>query len=778
MVIGFFPISSGPLSEILDAQVTQTSTTTVRFASRTITTRATDSPANTSIDGKITRGLSVGRRLEIVEDGQFGAIAETAYGEVVLNNADGALDDLASRFAADGRQVRLRIGATEVLSVPARLTMWSAKHEGGTLDEWGIGTGASGGGFFNSGNAAVEVSTERAHSGTHSMKMAIDTTAAVDTAVRAFRWAESFTGRDLYYEAWYYFPAHHVPTLFWNIMQFKSEVYDSGGVLLNNEPIFTIGLDNDGAGGALRVHVFYFGSAFGGFDTQFNQTLADVTIGQWVKLTTFLHQAEDATGIFRLWQDNVLIIEETGLQTKYVNGFNSWSINSYSNGLTPPVASIFVDDAAITYDAIRDVERVQPYAQFATVYISTAGGWNTDHDVLRLRIEGLNNRLQDKLQNATYAGIGGIEGTAEIAGRTKPVLFGRCSGGNSNVSPQLLDPAILTYQVHDGNIESIDAVYDGGAGGAYDPGTDFTFAGDYPNYAALVAATVPAGAYATSLAVGCLRLGIAPQRGVTVDARGHRDNITGNYIETTADIIRTTLRDYAGISTNLIDHTAFNSFNGLQPGDVGIFLPAGDQSTVTDFIRRLAFGAGAIFGERSGIFTIQRLDPPSSSVVHWAFSDRDILDNRFRRLDLPYSIPWKAWGVGYGVNWTEQHAGDLAGGVTQTRRTYSQSERRFAYVQSSSIAEFHATSHGAPLRNSFFSSAAVAAAEAQRLLGLYAYGRALYEIVVKNALFSVHIGQVVRITYRRWEMDGGKNYVVVGIDDDADSVETTLLVFG
>ena len=777
-MLGFFPISSGPLSEILDAQVTQTTTTTVRFASRTITTRATDSPANTSILGKITRGLRVERQLEIVEDGQFGAIAETTYGEVVLNNADGELDALASRFAADGRQVRLRIGATEMLSVPARLGLWSAKHEGGTFDEWGTGTGASGGGFFNSGNADVEVSTEQAYSGVFSMKMTIDTTAAVDTAVRAFRWQEAFTGRDLYYSGRYYLPVHHVPATFWNIMQFKSEVYDSNGVLIANNPIFTVGLDNDGAGGALRVHAFYFGTVFGGSDVQFNQALADIPIGAWVKLEAFLHQAENATGIFRLWQDDVLIIEATGLQTKYVNGFNSWSINSYSNGLTPPVAIVFVDDAAITYDTMVDVEREQPYAQFATVYISTSGGWNTDHDVLRLRVEGLNNRLQDKLQNATYAGLGGIEGSAEIAGHTKPLLFGRCSGGNSNVTPQLLDPAILTYQVHNGNIESIDAVYDGGAGGAHDSGTDFVFAGDYPSYAALVAATVPAGSYATSLAVGCLRLGIAPQFGVTVDARGHKDNITGNYIETTADIIRTTLRDYAGISTDLIDHTAFNSFNGLQPGDVGIFLPAGDQSTVTDFIRRLAFGAGAIFGERAGIFTIQRLDPPSPTIVHWAFSDRDILDNRIRRLDLPYRIPWKAWGVGYGVNWTIQTAADLAGAVTQTRRTYLQSERRFSYVQSPSIAEFHATSHGAPLRDSFFASAAVAAAEAQRLLGLYSYGRALYEIVVKTALFSVHIGQVVRITYHRWDMDGGKNYVVVGVSDDADSVETTLLVFG
>jgi hypothetical protein len=54
----------------------------------------------------------------------------------------------------------------------------------------------------------------------------------------------------------------------------------------------------------------------------------------------------------------------------------------------------------------------------------------------------------------------------------------------------------------------------------------------------------------------------------------------------------------------------------------------------------------------------------------------------------------------------------------------------------------------------------------------------MYEVVVKTALFSVRIGQTVRLTYHRWDLDGGKNFVVVGVTDDAIRVETTLVVFG
>jgi hypothetical protein len=141
-------------------------------------------------------------------------------------------------------------------------------------------------------------------------------------------------------------------------------------------------------------------------------------------------------------------------------------------------------------------------------------------------------------------------------------------------------------------------------------------------------------------------------------------------------------------------------------------------------------------------------------------------------------IPWKSWGVGYDVNWTKQEGADLAAGVDQARRTYLQSARRYVFQTSADIAQFHATSKGAPLREALFRDNSAAEAEATRLFSLYSYGRAMYEVVVKTALFSVRIGQTVRLTYHRWDLDGGKNFVVVGVTDDAIRVETTLVVFG
>lgn len=145
---------------------------------------------------------------------------------------------------------------------------------------------------------------------------------------------------------------------------------------------------------------------------------------------------------------------------------------------------------------------------------------------------------------------------------------------------------------------------------------------------------------------------------------------------------------------------------------------------------------------------------------------------------MPYGIPWFVWGVRYAVNWTQQDAGDLATGVSQERRLFLQEQGRYAYTQSSDIAQFHRSSGGAPLRQSLFLSQENAQAEADRLLAFYSYGRALYRVRVKTALFSMEIGQTVRIMYRRWDLQGGKNFVVLAIADDADKKTTSFLAFG
>lgn len=540
-MLGHRSIGEGALSALLAGQVTVTQTLTVRFASMSFVTRATDAPAHEFIDGRIGSGLRLGRGIKSGEAGQFGSLLETTFGEIALLNNDGALDSLVNSYYADGLPLRLKIGATEVTSL----------------------------------------------------------------------------GR----------------------------------------------------------------------------------------------------------------------------------------------------------------ERVQPFADFALVYSSIAGEWSFEHDLVRLRIAGSHSapsrfadrhnvgRLQDRLQQQTYSGAGGQQGTADMAGRTVPTAFGTCL----NASAQLVDPAILSYQLHGGTMDSIIAVYDAGIALAFDA--------DYASYAALEAATVPAGSYASSLATGFIRLGTTPIGAVTADIRGDNQTFDARgYVADHGGLIKKVLLNYSNLVTADLDEDSFDDLDTAQPASMGLFLPAGDQSTVEEVIARVALSCGAFAGQdRSGLYRVQRLEAPATS-QHWTFTDRDIIS--IERERLPYGVPWKSWGVGYQINWTVQHSSDLAAGVTQARRTFLEAEYRYAYAQDPAIALAHATSSGAPLRSSLFLDVADAEDEAERLIAFYALGRAMYRIVVKTALFSVEIGQTVRVLYDRWDLGGGKNFVVIEADDDADAVTTELLVFG
>lgn len=412
-------------------------------------------------------------------------------------------------------------------------------------------------------------------------------------------------------------------------------------------------------------------------------------------------------------------------------------------------------------------EIAQPYASFATVYTAIAGPWSTDRpQSLQLRIQTLASRLQDRLQALTYAGSGGENGTEDLAGRTRPLCFGHVM----NVTAQLVDPAELIYQVHSGSIEAIDAVYDQGVEVEFDgsPG-----GADYATYALLEAAVVPNGFYSTCLAEGYFKLGRLPTGAVTANMQG--DN-TGGYVDMHAGIVRRMLLSHSPLLSTNLDETSFTALDSAQPAEIGIFFGAGDQNTVEQATERVLFSAGAFGGQdRSGLYRVQLLAVPGTT-PHWSFDDRDIID--IARLPLPYGVPWKAWGVSYQHNWTVQKGAEVAAGVSQARRQFLEAEDRHAYSSNAAIALAHQTSAGAPLRPSLFHNAADAATEAARLIELYALGRALYRVVVKTALFSVELGQTVRLIYPRWNLAQGRSFVVLSVLDEADQRATELVVFG
>ncbi|MPT48244.1 MAG: hypothetical protein E2598_07450 [Sphingobium sp.] len=116
----------------------------------------------------------------------------------------------------------------------------------------------------------------------------------------------------------------------------------------------------------------------------------------------------------------------------------------------------------------------------------------------------------------TYAGTGGAEGPEDIKGTVKPLIFGVMR----YVSATLIDPVDNIYQINDGPINGADT--------AMDRLVRFSLPmANHASFAALKAATVPSGRWATALAGGYVRMGAAPDGLLTFHARGDNGGAGG-----------------------------------------------------------------------------------------------------------------------------------------------------------------------------------------------------------------------------------------------------------
>lgn len=288
-------------------------------------------------------------------------------------NLNGATGATYTAVSADGGAA-LRVlatasttgGSASATSATAAVTaaattddrfLWRGDMETGNLDEW---TAGGAGGLFNSGTWDAGASNDVAHSGQFSLRTVI--TAPSESGVRAFRWGESRANREAYYSAWFYFPAAYTLTgdphtgQYWNIFQFKSRSADSTA----NDAIWQINLYNAPDGGLLP-YVVWSGKLPGphqgesGWRSYAPLVSQPIPVGRWVHFEAFLRQGNNYDGALTVWQDGTPIFGTSNVNTSYVNpNYNSWgtanewSVNNYSDAVSPGPAVVYIDDAAIS----------------------------------------------------------------------------------------------------------------------------------------------------------------------------------------------------------------------------------------------------------------------------------------------------------------------------------------------------------------------------------------------------------------------------------------------
>lgn len=230
------------------------------------------------------------------------------------------------------------------------LLLWNAGMETGDQSEWYLD---GGGGEYNSGSGDATVSTAFAHTGSFSLRMRIDTNRG-GGGTRQFRWNE-FDNPDTTTVLWAYLPEHIGLDRFndwFNFIQWKAVKWQGspGGPYAYNDPIWSLDIHERGgpeSGGNNYLQLVDFDHE-GGVTSEDAPASMNLPIGKWFKLTMRYVQGVGTDGSIKVWLNDELMFDKTGIQTvRPDQDYTGWSANAYADITHPRVTDIYLDDLAI-----------------------------------------------------------------------------------------------------------------------------------------------------------------------------------------------------------------------------------------------------------------------------------------------------------------------------------------------------------------------------------------------------------------------------------------------
>jgi hypothetical protein len=290
-----------------------------------------------------------------------------------------------------------------------------------------------------------------------------------------------------------------------------------------------------------------------------------------------------------------------------------------------------------------EVADITPYKLFN----GKVSRFSADGDALSLTADVDTAPFEKNVLYLEYAGTTGIEGGADLKGRLKPWILGAAK----NVEPVKINQVDNVYQFSAyGPIDAVTALYERGASlGAS--------VGDFATYAALLAATIPSGRWATCLASGLIRLG-APAYGViTGDVNG--DKLGGTFVRRSGAII-TRVATGAGVSSGLLDATSLAALDTAVPRNINVVIT--DQMTVLDFARMLAKPCNAQAGiSLLGKLYVTRIGIGSPALTLDAQGRR--LPGVVRASESEVSPPYKRIMMGANRSWRVHTFDEIASNV-------------------------------------------------------------------------------------------------------------------
>jgi ribosomal protein S17 len=381
------------------------------------------------------------------------------------------------------------------------------------------------------------------------------------------------------------------------------------------------------------------------------------------------------------------------------------------------------------------------FEYYFTIFNGQAKTVEFDDLFIRVIIRDNQNNFEVDFPNVLYAGSGGTEGADSIANQPKPLCFGEVF----NIEPVLVDAANNVYQVHNGQIEEIVTVYEGGH-------------------------TLSGGQYSVDLTNGRFTLNSASSYVVTADVKGAKPS--GSYKQTVADIARHIVTIYGGLSDpSDLNTTSFSALNTANSSAVGIYVEK--TTTVINVLDDLFNTIGAFYGfDRDGLFEVGQISLATGD-PDFEFDKTNIIEITRLASEVPnYQVR-----VNYKKNYRTFSESEFHGSVSDAQREYLLRDSNVAIATDSAILTPYPNSN-ALIIPGLFAASATATTEASRLLTIYKTQRDFYKILVKTQPYTLKLNDVVKITFNRYNLSSGKLFRVISIVEDAANNEVELELWG
>lgn len=347
----------------------------------------------------------------------------------------------------------------------------------------------------------------------------------------------------------------------------------------------------------------------------------------------------------------------------------------------------------------------------------------------------LNIKMRDKLERlnvpVTETKLGG---TTQSKDELLPLTFGEVH----NMTPLLIDPALHTYQVHQGPIRRVIEVRDNG---------------------------VPVSVTA-DIMEGKFALSGTPAGTITASVQGDMNPDWGITVAAEIRALATRFgQEELRFLPEEFDDENWTAFDAANPQPVGICMTS--RVNVLDACQQLAKSVGAqLMVSRKGLLRLVKLQIPGNNPeTAPLITERDMVAQSLAVASRPAMIA--AVKIGYVKNWTVQQG--LQTGITE------ESKNRFATEWDSFTARYAELARKYKLflepqqRDTLLLRRLEAEPEAWRLLDMYSVPRTIYRFEGYARMLTLELGQAVLLQHYRFnlgEIEGGTPGVVVSLSPD------------